>query len=470
MDYGYGNMGICRVQKIGAAKDIAGIQIHNRREREHSNTNPDIDRSRTTSNYSLKDTPERAYNALVDARLATGYTGAKAIRKDAVRLCEALFTASGEFFDLHPDRTEKYFRSCYEWACKRWGAENIISATVHMDEETPHMHLDFVPLTADGRLSAKSVLGGRKEMQLMQDDFFDTVAIHVGLNRGRRSDLDNPKAPKPRKHRTVREYKKETLDMLSEQERQVRIQTSILEKTKQQCSDTEVRLGELTQEQQQLESAVKQKSQQVEELRQQALEYEQPEKGFFEGEAAYKKRVGLANQATAVQQTERIQAEKAKKLTEDQQNFDIIVEQAVQDRLPSRIVERDKAQDEREAALKNYEERLRFKDRNLGEIIEEEVQAISAKKIKRSQELTASAQEAAKKAEMEAAAAQSREKRALCKLKQAESEISNLMEVIQNCEDVLDHCSVPEPYKPAYMALIDNLSELLHEDDDVLVR
>ena len=47
------NIGICRVQKIPAPKDIAGIQLHNRRERDHSNTNPDIDRARSSENYSI---------------------------------------------------------------------------------------------------------------------------------------------------------------------------------------------------------------------------------------------------------------------------------------------------------------------------------------------------------------------------------------------------------------------------------
>ena len=60
---------ICRVQKIGGAKDITGIQLHNRREREHSNSNPDIDRAHSQDNYKLRDCPDISYNALVDKRL-----------------------------------------------------------------------------------------------------------------------------------------------------------------------------------------------------------------------------------------------------------------------------------------------------------------------------------------------------------------------------------------------------------------
>jgi hypothetical protein len=223
------SIAICRVQKIGSPKDIAGIQIHNRREREHSNTNPDIDYSLSFLNYTLTIKPDESvpngftvqrqnavegsgkpYNALVEKRIRDAYTGKKAVRKDAVRCCEVLFTASGDFFAKHKYQTEDFFKSCMIFAAKRFGAENIIAATVHRDEKTPHLHLDFVPLTADGRLSAKSVLGGRKEMQELQDDFYEQVGKKYGLQRGSRADLDAPEAEKPRKHLTTQRLKLQT--------------------------------------------------------------------------------------------------------------------------------------------------------------------------------------------------------------------------------------------------------------------
>ena len=48
----------------------------------------------------------------------------------------------------------------------------MISAVVHMDEKTPHMHLSFVPLTADGRLSAKNIVGNKKKLTWWQDEFW----------------------------------------------------------------------------------------------------------------------------------------------------------------------------------------------------------------------------------------------------------------------------------------------------------
>ena len=201
---------ICRVQKIGGSKDIAGIQLHNRRQREHSNSNPDIDRERSRTNYTLKDT-YMSYNKAVDERIAEGYSGKKGIRKDAVRMCEVLFTSDNDFFSgMSSDRQREYFNDCYRFACDRYGEKNIIAATVHLDEDTPHLHIDFVPLTKDGRLSAKEVLGGKQDLQKLQDDFYSFISRKWrGLERGKRSDLNNPN-DKAARHLTVQELKKKT--------------------------------------------------------------------------------------------------------------------------------------------------------------------------------------------------------------------------------------------------------------------
>jgi prefoldin subunit 5 len=201
---------VCRVQKIKGASAVAGLEIHNKRERDKSHSNPDIDRSRSDDNYSLIDRQQgKSYNVLADERIVQGYTGKKAIRKDAVKVCEVLFTSDNDFFQgKSPYEQRQYFQDCHDWACKRFGESNIIASTVHMDETTPHLHVDFVPLTNDGRLSAKSVLGGRVDLQLMQDDFFVKVGKPWGLERGERADLDDPNAPKPRKHQETTDFKR----------------------------------------------------------------------------------------------------------------------------------------------------------------------------------------------------------------------------------------------------------------------
>lgn len=207
---------ICRIQKIGGAKDIAGIQIHNRREREHSNSNPDIDHSRSELNVQLA-APSGTYNQAVDDIINNNYKGKRAVRKDAVRMCEVLFTSDKEFFENSEDGGRAYLMACYEWALERFGKDNLVAATVHMDEETPHMHFDFVPMTEDGRLSAKAVMGGRVDLQRLQDDFYEQVGKRFGMDRGERTDIEG--GEKGRTHHDTADYKRkkhqEEMDKLS---------------------------------------------------------------------------------------------------------------------------------------------------------------------------------------------------------------------------------------------------------------
>lgn len=54
-----------------------------------------------------------------------------------------------------------------------------------MDEKTPHMHLSFVPLTDDGRLSAKDIVGNKKKLVWWQDEFWKyMVKKYPDLERG----------------------------------------------------------------------------------------------------------------------------------------------------------------------------------------------------------------------------------------------------------------------------------------------
>lgn len=229
------SIGVMRAQKIKGGSDTVGLQIHNRRERENSNTNPDIKHDLTAQNYSLRDT-ERSYNEAIERRMKEGYKAQKAPRKDAVRLVELLFTSDSEFFArLTAEQEREFFRDCYKFASKQFGEENIIAATVHKDEKTPHLHLDFVPLTSDGRLSAKDVLGDKYALQRLQDAFNSVVGAKWGLSRGNRADLSEEK---PRKHTKTEDYKRQLAtecaqleQTVSSYDRQIRqIENEITEK------------------------------------------------------------------------------------------------------------------------------------------------------------------------------------------------------------------------------------------------
>lgn len=157
------------MQKLKAPA-IRGIQFHNQRERE-SETNPDIQKERTDLNYDLVNPGPIDYVEAVKNRIEEGVDSNKKIRKDAIRLCEFLITSDKDFFeDLSEDDEKKFFEKGYEFLKDRYGEENIIYAAVHKDERTPHLHVGFVPITEDNRLSAKDLFK-KQDLVRLQDDF-----------------------------------------------------------------------------------------------------------------------------------------------------------------------------------------------------------------------------------------------------------------------------------------------------------
>ena len=101
-------------------------------------------------------------------------------------MVEALVTASPEFFKGKKTAEVKaYFTHAMDFIEKHQNPNTIISAVVHMDEKTPHMHLCFVPLTEDGRLSAKDIIGNKKKLTWWQDEFWKhMVKRYPELERG----------------------------------------------------------------------------------------------------------------------------------------------------------------------------------------------------------------------------------------------------------------------------------------------
>lgn len=169
---------IVRVQKFKASA-VRGIQFHNRREKD-SRTNPDIDKSRTPQNVALIDCPD--YRAAIADRLSTLKTS-RAVRKDAVVMAQVLVTSGPEFFkDMPLEKQQAFFRQSLDFIADRYGKDNILSAVIHMDEKTPHMHVDLTPIR-DGRLTAKTIFT-RAELGNLQTDFARDVGQQYGLKRG----------------------------------------------------------------------------------------------------------------------------------------------------------------------------------------------------------------------------------------------------------------------------------------------
>ena len=132
--------------------EISNIETHNERTKEKYASNPDIDRSRSKYNFHLIE-PAGRYRAEAENQIQAA--GCRT-RTDSVRVVEGMFTATPEFFKGKKlPEVRCYFEEALRFFEQFQSRETIISAVVHMDEKTPHMHLSFVPLTTDGRLSAK---------------------------------------------------------------------------------------------------------------------------------------------------------------------------------------------------------------------------------------------------------------------------------------------------------------------------
>lgn len=172
------NKAILRVAKIKTMSSLAARGKHNFRERE----TPNADAERTPLNQvagasSADDLMQKVSDLLPAKR-----------RKDAVIGLEYLITASPEHFGA--DWREKgsfgtdYFNDAIRWLQERHGVENVLCATVHLDESTPHLAAFVVPRTRDGRLAAKDFVGGAAKLSKMQTEFAAQVGKKHGLERG----------------------------------------------------------------------------------------------------------------------------------------------------------------------------------------------------------------------------------------------------------------------------------------------
>lgn len=144
------------------------LEAHHERTKEKYASNPDIDTARSKHNFRII-APTQKYRQEISSRIKAA--GCKT-RKDSTMFVDTLITASPEFFEGKSRKEiQAYFSEAVAFMEKKIGKGNIFSAVVHMDEKTPHLHLCFTPITEDGRLSAKEILGNRASLSKWQDEF-----------------------------------------------------------------------------------------------------------------------------------------------------------------------------------------------------------------------------------------------------------------------------------------------------------
>lgn len=180
---------ILRAEKLTSFGSIAGSAKHTFREI----PTPNADAGRTHLNKTWGAQDAAAVRAAIEARLPAKR------RKDAVLAIEYLVTASPEWFKAAPAAQQNaYFAATVRWLEARHGKANVVCVNMQLDETSPHLVAYVVPLTRDGRLSAKDFLGGRKVLTQMQTEFAQMVGAPVGLQRG----IEGSKAT----HTTAKQY------------------------------------------------------------------------------------------------------------------------------------------------------------------------------------------------------------------------------------------------------------------------
>lgn len=171
-------------------------------------------------------------NWMQDIQAEIDRAGAKT-RSNSVIALDAIYTASGEFFKgKSNEECNQYFRDCLEFHQRKFG--HVISAVIHYDETTPHMHILSVPLTQDGRLSAREIVGNRTKMSQMQTAFYEQIGRDYGLERGIHMDGQEKKEHISAQEHELREIKqaiakgKEELEAIehSEETARTRAQTA----------------------------------------------------------------------------------------------------------------------------------------------------------------------------------------------------------------------------------------------------
>lgn len=142
-------------------------------DRSKDNLSGDIDLKRTKFNYNLAFQHEGGQLGFLHKRLSE----VKCLkRKDVNVLCDWVITRPK---DLSDSEEESFFKCAFDFLCKRYGQENVISAYVHKDETTPHMHFAFIPVTADGRVSAKRVIN-RTDLRSFHSDLSESLEMALG--------------------------------------------------------------------------------------------------------------------------------------------------------------------------------------------------------------------------------------------------------------------------------------------------
>lgn len=231
--------------------DIPPVEKENERDENYCGNNAQIDSSRTSNNFDIIKCGG-SYLNYVDMRIKE--LGCRT-KKDTVLISSFVVGASPEFFKgMSETEIKRYFHDCAEFFAKRYGKENVVSAVVHLDETTPHLHLNLIPVFG-GRLCCKQLFD-RTGLRNLQTDIHEKVGRRWGLKRGEQGSK--------RKHLDTAEYKlkmteeqADKLEKLCDDKRTEYFETEeALEKLQAEKSESEADIANLTAKKETLEKEV----------------------------------------------------------------------------------------------------------------------------------------------------------------------------------------------------------------------
>ena len=191
-------------------ENLKGIYRHNeRRNKNYSNKN--IDTSKSHLNYSIKE-PTYSYEKEFD-KIRERYNLKGQVKTVSNIVCEYIITSDKEFFEsIGEKETKRYFETAYKFVCeyKNLGEHYILSAKVHLDEETPHLHLAFIPVVhttdkkgnAIDKIACSEFWKAKDSYIQLQNAFYSYITENgFDLERGKSSS---------REHLSVKDYKEIT--------------------------------------------------------------------------------------------------------------------------------------------------------------------------------------------------------------------------------------------------------------------
>ena len=183
-------------------KNLAGIYRHN--ERKNTNySNKEINRQNSKLNYSIK-APYSTYEKIFkDIRKKYDLKGM--IKKVSNVMCEFIITSDKEFFkSIGEEETKRYFQTAYKFVAnyKNLGEDFIVSAKVHLDESTPHLHIVFIPVVHKkdkngneiSKIACSEYWKGKDSYKKLQDSFYSYMT-KSGFNLERGNKEENEHIP-----------------------------------------------------------------------------------------------------------------------------------------------------------------------------------------------------------------------------------------------------------------------------------